>query len=485
VDIKKRFKILFVTAEAAPFSKVGGLGDVAGSLPRFLAALGHDVRVVSPLYRQVAENFRLEPGPDNVVSALGDTPYRVGMKKLCHDGITHCFLDCPGFFDRDGIYGFDDDGERFVLFSRGVLACLKRLDWQPDIIHCNDWQTALIPAIMKTTAADDPFFSDTASVYTIHNIQYQGVFPPEFMHLSGLPPEEFHFTKTEFFGELNFMKTGITYADRVNTVSRTFMEEIQTPEYGYGLEEHLRAHREKLHGILNGIDYEKIDPETNVNIYENYSAQELDGKEENRRRLMDDLDLEPGRGTRDPVVGIISRLMDQKGLDILAGALDDIVDSGVLLAVLGTGDPKYELMLGEAAGRHPGRISVNLKFDLELADRMYAGCDMVLIPSKFEPCGLVQMMAMRFGTIPVARATGGLVDTIADYDPGTRSGNGFLFTEYSAPALGSAMSRAVSTFRDAEAWRDLVLSAMSLDYSWNASAREYEAMYSAALSETE
>lgn len=475
----EKLSILFMTAEAWPYAKVGGLGDVMGSLPPALAALGHDVTVAMPFYRSVWKKYKTQQTDLRAWVLVGDRPHNVMMRKVKRSGVTFYFLDSPFAFDRENIYNHPDDGERFITFCLGTLRLIKAMGQRPDVIHCNDWQTALVPALLKTTLAGDPFFKDVASVFSIHNLAYQGVFPYEYLHYAGLPGEEFHYSRSEFYGQLNFMKTGITHADVITTVSPSYAEEIQTPEYGEKLDGHLRAHSGRLAGILNGIDTKKFNPATDKNIFAKYSATDPSIKYANKAKLMRLLGLEEGENA--PFVGIISRLTWQKGLDLVAASIERILELGAKLVVLGTGDAEIEYRLTYMAKKHPKEISVNLKFDEKLANRIYAASDIFLMPSRFEPCGLGQMIAMRYGSIPVARATGGLADTIVDIAGDPDNGTGWLFHDYSADALMEALGAAVKACADETRWREIVLRAMRRDFTWDTSSREYLAAYRKAM----
>jgi len=479
--LKNGLKVLFAASEVSPFAKVGGLADVAGSLPAALNRLGCDVRVFAPLYNCVGRKEEMEKVTGDFSVRVAGTRFEVSLKMLKRDGVIHYFADIPGLFDRDEIYGCADDVERWIAFCHAALVSLQHLGWKPEIAHCNDWQTALLPALLKTTLATDPFYGSIASVFTIHNLAYQGVVHDKYVEAAGLPRTAFDMNTMEFYGGLNFMKTGITYADAVNTVSPGYRREILTPRYGERLNEHLAANSHKLYGILNGIDEKEFDPSKDRRIEKRYAANRLSGKEKNRQWLRERLGLEREPKGRVPLAGMVTRVTDQKGFDILGGAIKEMMGCGMQIVVLGEGDPKYEKMLRSAQEKWPGEMSFVNSFDPVLAQRIYAGSDMFLMPSKFEPCGLGQMIALRYGTLPVARAVGGLADTIVDYSSRPDHGTGFLFDDYSAAGLMSAVLRAVAVYQDRAEWRRIVGNAMHADFSWDRSSGEYYDLYHKAL----
>jgi starch synthase len=473
-------KILFAASEAAPFAKTGGLGDVAGSLPPALAALGHDVRVVMPRYRAV------DPGAWGLKHAASFRVPLASWNERCDalegrmgGNVTVYFIDKDVYFDRPGLYSapqsdYADNAERFIFFSRAIPELCRALDFRPDIIHCNDWQTGLVPLYMKKLYGSHPGLSRAATVFTIHNLGYQGLFRHWDMRLSGLGWDVFTPEGLEFWGKMNFLKAGLVFSDALTTVSPTYGREIQTPEYGHGLEGVLAKRSADLYGILNGIDFDLWDPAQDKALPRTFSAARLAGKEACRTALGEQAGLPPSGG---PVISMVSRIVEQKGVDILAKALPELLSAGARLLVLGTGDEKYQRLLSAAAGRHPGGMRFFPRFDEQFARLLYAGSDLFLMPSKYEPCGLGQMIALRYGTVPVVRKTGGLADTVVDYDPKTGQGTGFVFEEYSAPALAACVRRAVSVFRDRDAWTGLVRSGMKQDFSWEHSAKEYVKVY--------
>ncbi|MEW6770708.1 MAG: glycogen synthase GlgA [Bacillota bacterium] len=481
-------KVLFVSSEVVPFAKVGGLADVAGSLPKALAVgadeQGNDIRVVMPHYKEIEGPQYLLDFPVPLAGQLRTCILRESKIDAQYKGESKAvpvyFAANYHFFYRDGIYAFHDDDQRFAFFCYAVLEMLPRLGWQPDVIHCNDWQTAPIPLLLKTQYAANPFYQKTATVFTIHNLQYQGHFPRETLKLFGLGDEYFHPDRLEFYGKVNFMKAGLLYADVINTVSRTYAQEIQTPALGERLDGVLRIRSRDLYGILNGINYHEFNPAADPRIHRNYSVDDLEGKKDNKFALQKEMGL-PFKDV--PVLGIISRLVTQKGLDLIAEIADELMHLDIQLVVLGTGDPYYHKVFESLKNRYPRKIGVYLGFNPVLAQRIYAGADIFLMPSRFEPCGLGQLIAMRYGTIPVVRATGGLADTVTEFNPATLSGNGFVFTEYSGRELYAAIARALKLYRNnPEVWQRLVKNAMSLDFSWARSAVEYLQLYREAIS---
>lgn len=479
-EFDETYRVLLASPEVVPFAKTGGLADVAGSLPKALAMHGCDVRVVLPRYRGI------EPE-----RTLGDFPVMVGDRKetaIIREGsitarlnneerrVPVYFIDNYQYFDRDNIYGYWDEAERFTFFAKATLEMLRFLNWRPEIIHCNDWQTGPIPALLRQAEQDDPFFRDIATVYTIHNLRYQGNFGPDVLKLLGLGPEYLTPERMEFFGEVSYMKAGIVYADVVNTVSRTYADEIQTEEFGERMEGVLRSRSEDLFGIVNGINYHEFNPATDQRIYQRYT--DLAGKRANKFGLQGEMELPMGEM---PVLGLISRLVDQKGLDLIAEISEELLSHDLQLVVLGSGDPHYEEMFQELRRRHPDKVGVYIGFNATLAQKIYAGSDLFLMPSRYEPCGLGQLISLRYGTIPIVRETGGLKDTITNFDPQSRHGNGFSFRDYDSTAFLTAVRSALSTYQDQELWQSLVNNAFHSDFSWNRSGAEYMGLYGAAL----
>jgi len=441
---KKPLKILFLAAEVTPFAKTGGLADVAGSLPKAIKALGHDIRVAMPRYGCIGrEEFGLvEVVPLFPVPMDSETENAGILQGTLGADVPVYMVDNAKYYDRDGIYMYPDDAERFVFFCRAAMEMLKtpELDWRPDIIHCNDWHTAIIPNWTKTIYADDPFFADVATVYTIHNLAYQGIFGYRVLEIAGIAEYGFlsHAEVADLAEVVDLMARGIYYSDIINTVSETYAQEILTPEFGERLDPILRDRRDRLFGILNDGDV--------------------------------------------PLIGMISRLTDQKGFDLLGEIIEPAMKNlDFQLVLLGTGEPQYHDFFSDLARRYADRMAVFLTFNTPLAQRIYAGSDIFLMPSRFEPCGLGQLVAMRYGSVPLVRATGGLADTVRDFDAVEGEGNGFSFQEYTGMALYAAFVRALETYKHGDVWRQLVLRGMTADYSWTASARKYLDLYHRAV----
>ncbi len=474
--------VIFATPEALPFAKTGGLADVAGALPLALKKLGCKVSLFLPYYREVGlSGVKTEPTGLEVVVPVGRRDIRGQVLKASSDGVAVYFIKRDEFFDRSCLYGtpegdYFDNLERFMFFSRGVMEALKAGAFKPDIIHCNDWQTGLIPAYLKDTYRNEPRFSKTAAVFTIHNIAYQGLFPSYLYGVTNLSPELYNPEGLEFWGKLSLLKAGIVYSEIITTVSPAYSSEIQTPEYGGGLEGLLKKRKDNLYGVLNGVDYGIWDPRVDKLIPSNYSAGDLSGKAVCKRGLLRKINL--GLKDETPLIGMISRLADQKGFDILSAAMPELMKLDVGFVILGSGELKYQKLLEDLASRYPGKLSVNMAFDNTLSHMIEAGCDMLLMPSKYEPCGLNQIYSLRYGTIPVVRATGGLDDTVRDYNG--RNGNGFKFKEYSSKALINKVKEAISAYKDKKAWEKLQKNAMKEDFSWESAARKYIDIYGLA-----
>jgi len=472
-----------LSAEVAPFAKTGGLADVVGSLPKALRRMDHDVRVAMPGYGFInKEAFGLQPVLDDLQVPMDhwQEPGFVHKGRLGKD-VPVYFIGSHHYFDRDGIYMYPDDGERFVFFSRGALEFVKRIGWQPDIIHCHDWHTALVPNWLKTVYRGDPFFANAASVYTIHNLAYQGVFGYRVLEVAGLAAQGFlhHPELPQLANVLVFMARGIIFSDIVTTVSERYAQEILTPEYGEHLDPLLRERKDRLFGVLNGIDVEELNPATDRCIFQQFALNSLEKRGINKARLQEEVGLpvEP----RTPLLGAISRLTDQKGFDLIGAILEAVLRNGAQFVLLGTGDPRYHEMFSHFQSMHPERMRVMLTFNTPLAQKIYAGSDIFLMPSRFEPCGLGQMIAMRYGSVPVVRATGGLADTVQNYVPETDTGYGFTFERYDHLDLLVALTRAMETYRHPELWERLMRRCMELDFSWEASARKYTDLYRMAV----
>lgn len=471
-------KVLYVAAEAVPFAKTGGLADVAGSLPKALKADGIDVRVIMPKYGKIPEEYRTKMKHiyDGTISVSWRNKF-VGLDELEYNGVTFYFVDNEEYFNREGFYGYDDDAERFSFFSRAVLNLLPALDFWPDVIHANDWHTGLVSVLLKLEHAGDERYEKIRTVYTIHNLKYQGVFPKDVMgDTLGLDWKYFNNGDLEFYDAVNFMKGGLIYSDYITTVSRTYAKEIQFEYFGEKLDGLLRQRRESLFGIVNGIDYDVYNPRTDKNLAETYDINTLDRKLDNKVALQRQLGLPEGRNI--PMVALVSRLVPPKGLDLIVRIMDELLQhEDMQLVVLGTGDKIYEDWFKGLAWRFPKKVSANIRFSNELAQRIYASSEIFLMPSNYEPCGIGQLIALRYGTVPVVRETGGLKDTVQPYDKYTNEGNGFVFPNYNAHELMYAVKKALAMRKNLQIWYKIVQNAMNSDYSWKESAREYKALY--------
>ena len=475
-------KVLMLAAEIVPFAKVGGLADVAGALPKALQKLGVDIRLVMPRYRQVdPQRFHLTTVLDCISVDMGKFQVEVSvLQGEIGDHVPVYMIDTPRFFDRENIYGYNDDGERFVLFCRAALEAMRALNWPPDIIHCNDWHTGIVPNWMNTIYRDDPFFSHTATLYTIHNLAYQGIFGYRLLEVAGVAAMGFVYPQiAELAHVVDIMGRGILFADVVTTVSERYAQEILTPTFGEKLDHILRSRRDRVFGILNGIDYQEIDPTTDPHIHTRFDINSLDKRDENKVALQEQAHLPVRLDV--PLVAMISRLVDQKGFDLLAQIMPPLLTQGVQFVLLGVGDQRYHELFQNLAARYPDQVAVFLTFNTELGQRIYAGTDMFLMPSRFEPCGLNQLIAMRYGSVPIVRAVGGLADTVQEYDPRTGEGNGFTFNNYDPWEFFAAVVRALELFRFKDIWRTLQQRGMQADHSWHASAQRYVEMYRKAI----
>lgn len=474
--------IAFAASECVPFSKTGGLADVVGALPKALAQLGHTVSVFVPKYRQT----RLE-NPTTLIRSITvpfDDQYRFSslLDGGVQSGVQYYFIDYPEFFDRDALYGtslgdYHDNAERFALFCRSVIESTKIVG-VPDVFHCHDWQSALIPVLLRSLYEDDPAFRSVPTVFTIHNIGYQGLFSPDTLPLLMLPWDLFTISKMEFYGKLNFLKGALVYSDFITTVSRKYSQEIQTAEYGFGLEGVLRARSSVIAGILNGVDYNEWSPAKDEYAVAHFSADKLSGKQEDKRDLLKEFGLDPNSTM--PVIGIISRFAAQKGFDLVSAIADRLAREDVIIVAIGAGDKEYEDMFRRLHRQYPHKIAVKIAYDNSIAHKIEAGADMFLMPSRYEPCGLNQIYSLKYGTVPIVRATGGLDDTIENFDPATGKGTGFKFSEYSGEVLLETIQRALAVYKNREAWTQLMRNGMNRDFSWTASAREYQRIYERA-----
>lgn len=480
-DSSKKMQIVFASAECAPFVKTGGLGDVAGSLPAALVRAGAEVIVMVPKYATIKDEYKaqMEHFSDFYVS-LGWRNEYCGLEKLEHDGVTYMFVDNERYFARDYPYGFFDDGERFAFFSKAITESLQHLPegFECDILHCNDWQTALAPVFLREFYQGLPLYDRVKTVFSIHNVAFQGQFSDTVMEdILGVAHIPAAATQLRCDAcSINYMLGALHYADAITTVSPTYAGEIQTPEFGEGLDGVLRERSYALQGILNGIDVAAFDPATDKRIAANYTVEDRSGKAVCKAKLQEELGLEV-RDDR-PLMVMVTRLTRQKGMDLVMYALDRILSGGVQVAVLGTGDRDYEDGLRYFQDKYPGTMAARIEFDPALSQRMYAAADMFLMPSKFEPCGLSQIIAMRYGTLPIVRETGGLKDTVQPYNEFTGEGTGFSFTNFNGDEMGDAVFRAARLFWDnREAWNQLVTQAMSQDFSWTRSADKYLDLY--------
>lgn len=479
-------KVAFIASEVVPFAKTGGLADVAGALPIELKKSGVDVKVFMPKYYSVDENkYNL-----HYVDFVGEFQVRVGgyaqpvnlfSGLLPDSNVEIYFIDAPAFFHRSSIYTSDrDEDERFILFQKGVIEAIQRLGWAPDVIHLNDWQTGLIPLLIKDNYNWDRMFDNTSFLFTVHNIGYQGVFGSDTIRKAEI--NEHYFTGNhvlEHGGAVNFMKAGILYSNIINTVSATYSEELMSAEYGAGMHYYLWQRRNDFYGILNGIDYNVWNPETDRHLPAHYNIDDLSGKEENKKRLLESMNLKYHRDT--PVVGIVSRMVSQKGFDIIAPVLGELMELNAQFVILGSGEYEYEQMFNNIARIFPHKVSVYLGYNNELAHLIEAGADIFLMPSRYEPCGLNQMYSLRYGTVPVVRKTGGLADTVYDWDEiksiGEGFGNGFSFQDYAGWALADALKRALANYHNKDVWTQIQKNGMGMDLSWTKSAEKYLELY--------
>lgn len=483
-------KIAFVSSEAVPYSKTGGLADVAGALPKALEKVGCEVKLFIPKYFNI----------DEVMYGLkycwevGEMPIRVAgyvrsvhlhQAKLPDSNVEVNFIDCPYYFFRGQIYTNDwDEDERFILFCKAVIEALQRIDWVPDVIHCNDWQCGLLPLFLKDNYAWDKKLHTAATLFTIHNIGYQGRFGSNTRFKAEISGEHFYpGGPVEYQGDFSFMKAGLVFSDLINAVSETYAKEILTPEYGAGLDVTLLSRKDDLYGIINGVDYTAWDPKIDNFIPKNYSQNELGGKLYNKKSLLENLTLPFDENV--PLIGMVSRMVVQKGFDIFADAAEDLMNINAQWAVLGNGEEKYESLFRLLAEKYPEKFSVYIGFNNELSHLIEAGADMFLMPSHYEPCGLNQIYSLRYGTVPIVRKTGGLADTVLDWDEykhmGEEIGTGFSFDDYTGYALFKTVERAVGTFQNKNFWKKIQFNGMVKDYSWEKSAQKYMLLYQLAI----
>lgn len=471
--------ILFISTEAEPFAKSGGLGDVIGSLPGELNKLGADARVMLPLYETIRKNY------GKSMKFVGDFSVKLswrqqycGIFQMEYEGVTFYFLDNEQYFKRDAYYGYYDDGERFAYYSKAALDALEFIDFLPDILHCSEWQTALVPVFLKTLFKENAFYNRFRTVFTIHNIEYQGKFDSGILQdLLGLSEAERGIL--EYDGAINYMKGAVVTCDRLTTVSQSYAEEITYPFYGKGLEKIIKENRYKLSGILNGIDTKLYNPFRDPCIPVKYSKNNPVKKLDNKIELQSSLGLDADPEV--PVISMIGRLAEHKGIDLVTAVFDELMEEKLQFVLLGTGEAKYEEFFRRKSLEYPGRMSVNTKFSAELASRIYAGSDLFLMPSISEPCGLAQMISLRYGTIPIVRETGGLKDSIEPYNPEAGTGNGITFSSVNAQDMIGAIKRAIKFYWDKEKWEILVSNGMKTDFSWKISSKEYIRLYKEIL----
>ena len=474
--MSEKLKILFVSSEVSPYAKSGGLGDVAGSLPKALRTRGVDVRVVFPRYKTVRED--LMPNLKYLDGFTVNLSWRRQSASIYtfDSDVPMYMIQNDYYFGRDGFYGYSDDYERFAFFSKAAVEFLTKIDFQADIIHFNDWQTGLGPLYLKDLYSGFLFFQNIKTLFTIHNLKYQGVFGREILWAVDLNDGYFTSGKLEFYEKVSYMKAGLVYSDAISTVSESYAQEIKTSQYGYGMDGILRERSDRLFGITNGIDtgYQKNDPATDPDIFVNFTSESLEKKKDNKKELQALLNLPQ---TDVPMIAIISRLVDQKGFDLVAVALSELMSMDIQLVVLGTGDGRYEHLFKHNAWHNTDKLSANIFFDNKLAKRIYASADMFLMPSLFEPCGLGQLFSMRYGTVPIVRRTGGLIDTVSHFNEQTGTGTGFMFDDFLASGMMWAIKEAIRVYYDKNNWEKIMKNCMVCDFSWDKSAKQYIALY--------
>ena len=478
-------KVLYVTAECWPFIKTGGLGDVAYALPKALKKEGVDVRVIMPKYSNIPTYLKDKFKPVAEFSVkVGWRNQYCGIESMELDGVTFYFIDNEFYFkrsDQPSIYGHGDDPERFAFFTNAVLAAIEKLNFYPDVMNLNDWHTGMIPLMLKENYGHLRKYKNIKTVYTIHNLQYQGIFNKEILgNIFDLSYDHFNNGDIEFYGNVNFMKAGIVFADEVTTVSKTYAKEIQTEFYGEGLDGLLKANAYKLEGILNGIDYDLKNPATDNTIFVNFDVNCIEKKLENKKKLQEILGLEVNPDI--PLVGIVSRLTSQKGLDLINYMMPEIMSENLQMVVLGTGEHQYQSMFNYYNSNFSDKLSARITFDTAFAQQIYAACDIFLMPSLYEPCGIGQMLAMRYGSIPIVRETGGLKDTVMPYNKFTGEGNGFSFANYNAHEMFFTLQKAIKLYQDKNIWNNLIINAMNTDNSWKKSAQDYIRIFKSLIS---
>lgn len=472
--------VLFVTSEAYPFMKTGGLGDVAYSLPKSLKKLGVDIRVIMPKYKFEKKIRRRMKKMANFTTYIGWTTVSCSLWTINYDGVKFYFVDNPYYFYRSNAYGYYDDGERFIYFSKAVLESIKYLKFQPDIVHCNDWHSALVIPLKDIYYKNDLRYSNIKTVFTIHNILFQGLFSKDILWMLGLD-EDKYFTDDalKYYDSVSFMKWAILSADKVTTVSNSYAEEIKESYISFGLSSVFRKRKDKICGILNGIDYDVFNPEKDKELFKNFNYTSIENKEENKLMLQKELNLTVDKDI--PIISVITRLTDQKGIDLIESSMSFLMERNIQLIVNGVGNRNYECMLKYMENKYKGKMKSCIEFNSEFAKRIYASSDMFLMPSKFEPCGLGQMIAMRYGTVPIVRNTGGLKDTVEEFNKYTKQGNGFTFDDYSVGSMITAIDNAIKIYKDKDLWSILMKNDMEVDNTWDKSAKEYINMYSKLL----
>lgn len=475
-------KVLFAAAECAPFFKTGGLGDVAGALPKELKKQGIDVRVVLPLYSTMPQRYKNQlVDVAQFEVKVGWRSQYCGIKKLKKDNIHYYFIDNLYYFNRSSIYGFDDDGERFAFFAQAICEMLEKIDFIPDILHVNDWHTSIIPVLLKDKYQWITSYQSIKTILTIHNLQFQGVFDQLVLSdLYGIGYNAFHEHGLKYYDDINCLKGGIFYADQVTTVSPTYAQEIQTPQFGENLDGVLRFNSYKLKGILNGIDYKVFNPETDNVIPAHFSTKNLKGKAVNKTTLQEQVGLPVNEKTA--LMSMVSRLTTQKGCNLLRDKIDELMHRNIQVLILGTGEKEYEDSFNYFTWKYPEKFKMIVDFDVALAQHIYAGSDLFIMPSAFEPCGLSQLNSLRYGTLPIVHETGGLKDTVQPYNPYTGKGTGFSFNDFRSSVMVETIDRALTVYYDEpKNWASLVKQAMSKDFSWEKSTNEYIQVYTAML----
>ncbi|MFH1825491.1 MAG: glycogen synthase GlgA [Candidatus Firestonebacteria bacterium] len=478
--MNKNLKILFVSSEVVPYAKTGGLAYVAESLPKTISQLGHDIRIVLPKYKSVDDKkFSL-----SYVCELNKSG-SLKVANLPETNIKVYFIQNDKYYNRDRLYGtekgdYPDNAERFIYFCKSTLEFLKKIDWKPDCIHLNDWPCGLVPVYLELLAEKDNFYKNMATVWTIHNLAYQGIFSKEIMKIAELPLSLFTLDKLEFWGMINFMKAGLIFSDLISTVSEAYSKEIQNgDEFGMGLEGVLKERSKDLYGIINGIDYNQWNPETDKNLPLTYNIASISKKLEIKKHLLNKFNIPFNINTA--TIGLVTRLDNQKGIDIFIESIDDLMKLNVRFIILGSGERKYHESLKMLSKKYPEKICISLKFDEKLAHIIYSGSDFILMPSKFEPCGLAQLISFRYGTVPIVRAVGGLADTVKNFDINRKTGSGFTFSDYSSKALIGAVKNALEVYNDKKIWSKLIVKNMKLDFSWKKSAEKYIELYGKAI----